>query len=261
MVWIPKKDALRKFREAAGYSIYQLAERSGLSERQIRKLESESPPATMFGSTLGILTKVVACTKEDLATWAARKPVAANAAPKSTRAGKSSSRPRTLTEMATMERDSRHSGTIISPMLDTGFGELEMLGPERANEIDAQYALFEGERLIVGGVVEQHKPLPPDVARVIGSEPGVGGRFQLAREVFYDMQFRVTVLTPTAELTRHVMELQRDREPASVIVRVVIARPKNKWRGFVGLEKDSRPVPYAFVMEPYPIRPTSNLPS
>jgi transcriptional regulator with XRE-family HTH domain len=259
MPWIPKQNALRRFREAAGYSLYQLAERTRLSERQLRKIESDKPPATIFGSTLTTLAKVLACTNEDLATWVARKPVAAPVTTSPRR--KPSPRPRTLSELAAMERESRHSGDSPSPSVDTGRGTLEMLGPERLMEIDMQYMVFEGERFLVGGLVEGHESLANDAAKIIGSDPGVGGRFQVAREIFYGMLFVVTVLTPTTDLTRHMMDILRDREQACVTVRVVVARPQKKWRGFVGLEADARPVPYAFVVEPFPMGPAGQLPS
>jgi transcriptional regulator with XRE-family HTH domain len=261
MPWIPKKDGLRKFREAAGYTLYQLAERTGLSDRQLGKIESDKPPATIFGSTLIALAKTLGCTKEDLATWVARKPSVTSNEAKPARGRKSPTRRRRLPELAAMERESRHQGRALSPSVDVGRGMLELLGPERLIEIDTQYAVFEGERFLVGGLVTAHKPLSPDAAKVIGSEPGVGARFELSREIFRGMPFNATVLTQTTDLTRHLMEIQRDREQACVIVRVLVARPKNKWRGFVGLDPEARPVPYAFVVEPFPLRSPGQLPS
>jgi transcriptional regulator with XRE-family HTH domain len=249
MPWVPKKGALRKFREAAGYSIAALARKSGLSERQIGKIESDKPPATSFVTTLSTFSKLLGCTKEDLATWVERKPTVAPVDVKLPRRRAPSYRPRTVEELAKMEREARLGGEVLSPRVRTADGVLEVLGAERAVECGTQYGAFEGQRFIVEGMVEQHKPLSAETARVLGTQSGVGGRFQLSREIFYGMPFTVTVLTPTADLTRHLIDLHRERQPANVIVRVLVARPKNKWRGFVGLETYARSMPYAFVVE------------
>ncbi len=46
-----------------------------------------------------------------------------------------------------------------------------------------------------------------------------------------------------------MLELARNREDANLIIRVLVARPKHRWKGFVSLEKDSSPEPFAFVVD------------
>jgi transcriptional regulator with XRE-family HTH domain len=245
----PKEGCSPKFREVAGYSIAALAQKSGLSERQIGKIESDKPPATIFVTTLNTFTKLLGCTREDLATLVERKPTAAPVDAKPARRRAPSYKPRTLEELAEMEREARLGGEVLSPRVETADGTFEMLGAERAVECATQYGAFEGQRFLIEGMIQQHKPLSAETAKVLGTQSGVGGRFQLSREIFYGILFTVTVLTPTADLTRHLIDLHRERQPANVIVRVLVARPKNKWRGFVGLETDARPAPFAFVVE------------
>jgi transcriptional regulator with XRE-family HTH domain len=250
MPWIPKKDALRRFREASGYSIYDLAHRVGISERQIRTIESETPPGSILSRTVQSLAKALGCSKEELATWIARKPAPAPVeSPSGEHGDIPGQEPKTIEGLAAMERHARLAGEFGSLQIETSGGTFELLGAERSLEIDAQYGAFEGQPFLVVGRVEHHKPLPPAAAKVLGAKSGVGGRFQITRALFYEIAFGASVLTATAELTRLLLEKHRQGATADVVVRVVVERPRKSWKGFVGLGSDARPVPYAFLVE------------
>jgi transcriptional regulator with XRE-family HTH domain len=249
MPWVPRKDALRQRREAAGLSIYELAAKVGISERQIRTIESDTPPGSIYPKTIQSLADVLRCEKTALATWVARKGDAPAPATQGQRSQLPDGTPKTLEELAAMERNSRLAGVAASRFTETSDGVLEWLGAERLVEINAQFGAFEGEPFLVCGIVGQHQPLPPETAQMLGIESGVGGLFEITHALLYDVPFGVTVLSPGAEITRYLLDLRRDEVAAELLVRVIVQRPKESWLGFVGLEADAQPLPYALWVE------------
>src|SRR5262245_52630891 len=121
MPWIPQRGGLRRMREAAGLSIYDLAARSNISEKQIRTIESETPPATIYGSTVRDLALALKCHKEDLAIWVERKPKAGET-PADDPDASEYVLPRTLAEMAAAEREARLDGRLLCPPVETPYG-------------------------------------------------------------------------------------------------------------------------------------------
>jgi hypothetical protein len=235
-------------REAAGLSIYDLAARSKISEKQIRTIESETPPATIFASTVRDLAIALKCEKENLATWVERKPTGDETPANETDASEYVL-PRTLAEMAAAEREARLAGELVCPPVDTPYGACELLTAERALEIRAHYGAFEGQRFVVTGIIDKHAALPNPVEAVLQLDSGIGAAFLIGRLIFYDVVLGITVLTTTADFTRYLLDVQRVREGVHLTVRVVVVRPHEDWTGFVGLEPDAGPLPYAFVVE------------
>jgi transcriptional regulator with XRE-family HTH domain len=241
---------LRRCREAAGLSIYALAERSSISERQIRTIESDTPPATVFPSTLRDLALALKCEKADLAFWVEKKPFTGET-PRNDPDASEYVPPRTLDEMAAAEREARLAGESMAPPIEGPYGTFELLGAERAVQIRTQYGAFEEQRFVITGTVDNHAALPRQAEAVLQIDGGVGGAFLIGRLIFYDVVLGITVLTTTAELTRYLLDMQRVRGWLHLVVRVVVARPHGDWAGFVGLtsELDAGPLPYAFVVE------------
>ena len=130
MPWIPKKHTLRKIREDAGHTVYTLSVRSGVSDRQIRKIESDNPPGGIFGSNLYALADALGCKKEDLATWTAerprRQPAVAEPDEKAKRRSRNGAlpKPKNLAELAEMERSLRLRDSIEPRPIETELGEL-----------------------------------------------------------------------------------------------------------------------------------------
>jgi transcriptional regulator with XRE-family HTH domain len=255
MPWIPKKDALRKFREAAGHTIYTLALRVGISERQIRRLESEEPPSVIFGSNLYALASALGCTKEDLATWTARRPrrsTAENAPtepPKTRARTQSAVKPKNLSELAELERSLRlREGIEVRP-IETTLGSFDLLDAERLSECHTQFGAYENHRFLVVGRIEQHKALSYAAAKILKTETGIGARFELGREIAYDVPLIVGVITTTAEHTLGLLDVARLPSAAAVIARVHVARPKGHWKGFAPTNGQNEPLPFAFVVE------------
>lgn len=255
MPWVPKKDALRKYREMAHYTVAMLARRVGISERQIRKIESDDPPGTIFVSNLYALVSTLGCKKEDLATWvspsglrAARADSAPTTPPKRRRRKAEPERPETFDDMVAFERELRRQGDL-DDRIATEDGEFILLGAERIAECLTNFGAYDGERFVAAGQIDQHKPLTFSMAKVLGVESGEGARFRLARLIAYDVPVHVTVFTASGEATRKMIELARENTYVTAVVRVLVARPRNKWKGFVNLEPDAEPLPFAFVVD------------
>lgn len=250
MPWIPKKDALRRIREQRGFTIYMLAARVGMSERQIRKIESDNPPGAIFGSNLYALADVLGCTKEELADWTARRPrrETSTEPPANTKKRSSAANPKTLWELAEFERRMRLAEHLETPPVETPAGTFPPLTAELYAECHTQFAVYDGQRFLVVGRIEQHKPLTYASAKALDTEAGVGGRFELGRDIAYGVPFFVTVFVKTADETRRLLHLVRDDRTAAVVVRVLAQPPKGHWKGFPSL-REAEPVPFALVVD------------
>jgi transcriptional regulator with XRE-family HTH domain len=252
--WVPKKDALRKQRELAHYTCALLARRAGISDRQLRKIESDNPPGSIFGSNLYALTSILGCAKEDLATWVSprelrsKAPARAKQRARKRRKAASSSSEISFDELVDLERQFRLQGEL-EDRVATPLGEFALLGAERMAECLTHFGAYDGQRFAALGLIEQHKPLTFSMAKALGVETGQGARFKLGRLIAYDISVDVTVFTASAENTRKMLELARENKPVTVIARVHVARLHNKWKGFVNLEGDGEPVPFAFVVD------------
>lgn len=253
MPWVPKKDALRKHRELAHYTCALLARRSGISDRQLRKIESDDPPGSIFGSNLYALASILGCAKEELATWVSHRALRpktsarAKSAKKRKKADGASSEI-SFDELVDLERQFRLEGEL-EDRIATPLGEFAILGAERKAECQTHFGAYDGQRFAALGRIEQHKPLTFSMAKTLGVETGQGARFKLGRLIAYDISVEVTVFTASAESTRKMLDLARENKPVTVITRVQVARPHNKWKGFVNLDGDGEPLPFAFVVD------------
>ncbi|HJU21086.1 MAG TPA: helix-turn-helix transcriptional regulator [Casimicrobiaceae bacterium] len=258
MPWVPKKDTIRRLRELRNDTTWELARRAGISERQIRKLESETPPKSIRMFTLRSLARSLDCTPEEIATWEARRVLPKTARPQRrpqpkkrainalTKAGL---RMFTLAESASIERERRLRGETLGDV-KTPVGTFEMLGPERFAECCAQCGAYEGQLYLVVGKIVRSTPLDAELAKKLGTQADVGARFQLWRAFAPGSWFFVTVFTRTAKHTRELIEAGRDPIGfVAAIVRVHVARPKYKWRGFPLFEQQITPSPFALVVD------------
>src|SRR5258706_14086573 len=69
MPWRPDGRALRQLRELRGFTLDDLAGKSGVSDRQIRAIESTRPPATIQLRTLRDLSGALKCEPDKIAAW------------------------------------------------------------------------------------------------------------------------------------------------------------------------------------------------
>jgi transcriptional regulator with XRE-family HTH domain len=254
MPWIPKKHTLRKVREEAGHTIYTLAIRSGVSERQIRKIESDDPPGAIFGSNLYALCDALGCKKEELATWTAKRPrreaaVVEKEQPKRSRRNGALLKPKTLSDLAELERTLRLREGLDPQQIETEVGSFDLLSSELLWECHTHFGAFEKQRFIVLGRVEQHRPLSHAAATLLRTSTGVGARFQLGRDIAYGAPLMVTVITTSSEETRQLLDIARADEAAAVVARVHVARPAGHWKGFTPIESPDERLPFALVVE------------
>ncbi len=280
MPWRPNGKRLRALREQRGWTLEELASRSGVSDRQIRAIESTRPPKTIQMRTIRDLSGALKCEREQIATWveheitAEPEPKAAPAPahvavqknsepPKAKRGQKKKAehepeardpevvergklpRASTLARRAAMERQAK----IAARSLACADGAaVEVIGFDRLYELDTAFAASERERFGVEGAVAEHRAIPRYVEPILDVKSGVGAQFLLVRKVAREPLY-LSVFTRSPDHTKKLIEAERAARPVSAIVRVVVARPHGEWKGFFIFEKQPRPHPWALLIE------------
>jgi transcriptional regulator with XRE-family HTH domain len=256
--WLPRPDELRRLRERLAWSAELLALKAGVSDRAIRAIESARPPKTVRASTVAALAKALGSAPEALATWVSHATTAsaatttmATATPPLPRApddGETASAglpSSTLAQRARLERQlGRHARRVTTPS-----GEYPLLGPDRLNRLYTHFKDYEGERFAVVGRIEDHRGMPAPAATVLATEVGRGARFLVTRALAAAVPFYATVFTIEGKHTRRLMRHYDDETTATVIARVVVAEPRDAWKGFFIFEKRPRPWPWALVVD------------
>lgn len=107
------------------------------------------------------------------------------------------------------------------------------------------FAIYEGERYIVDGRLDDHRALTKAEARLLGTKVGVGGRFHVMRVVVGTEELGITVHTTRAADTRAL--LARKGKPVRLEVRVLVA-PDDEVDGFVFFRSPTL-TPWALVVE------------
>ncbi len=107
------------------------------------------------------------------------------------------------------------------------------------------FAIYEGERYVVDGRLDEHRALTKVEARLLGTKVGVGGRFHVMRVVVGTEELGITVHTMRAAETRAL--LAKKGKPVRLEVRVVVA-PDDEVDGFVFFLSPTL-TPWALVVE------------
>ncbi|HZS36707.1 MAG TPA: helix-turn-helix transcriptional regulator [Polyangia bacterium] len=261
MPFVPNGERLRALREQRGFTLEELASKSGVSDRQIRAIESASPPATIQLRTIRDLSGALKCEREEIATWISRPSSAranvnvnANADAsdeRQTRGARESEKHEqklpplsTLAKRAALERRLR----IPARHLQVAGERVEVLGFDRLYEVDAAFGDWAAKRFGVEGVVTEHRPIPRYVEPVLRVKTGIGAQFLIVREVAREPLY-VSIFTRTSAQTRKLIEAERAGAPIAAVARVVVTRPKGEWKGFFIFEKKPKPHPWALVIE------------
>jgi transcriptional regulator with XRE-family HTH domain len=232
---------LRALRELRGWTLEELASRSGVSDRQIRAIESSRPPATIQLRTLRDLSGALKCQHEDVAQWFeadARVPV--EVSPVAHKLPPAS----TLAQRAALERKAR----IRPRLIDSSTGKVEVIGFDRLYELDAAFGDHEGQKWAVEGKITEHRGLPPYVEPILDVKTGIGAQFLVVRKVAREPLY-VSVFTRSGEHTKRLIEAERKAHAVCAVARLVVARPKAEWKGFFIFEKRPRPHPWALVVD------------
>jgi transcriptional regulator with XRE-family HTH domain len=247
MPWKPNGRALRALREKRGWTLDELASKSGVSDRQIRAIESPNPPATIQMRTIRDLSGALKCEREAIADWVDARPTGApaHAAPEVASKLPPAS---TLARRAAAERKAKIRPRHVAA---ADGAAVEVLGFDRLYEVDAAFAAFSengGARFAVEGTVAEHRAIPRYVEPVLDVQSGVGAQFLIVRKVAREPLY-VSVFTRSVEHTRRLIEAERAGQPVVVIARVAVARPRGEWKGFFIFEKQPKPHPWALVVD------------
>jgi transcriptional regulator with XRE-family HTH domain len=242
MPWRPDGLRLRALRELRGWTLDDLAARSGVSDRQIRAIESTRPPTTIQLRTLRDLSGALKCEREEIATWVTPeahtpKEVAAVAHKLPTAS--------TLAQRAALERKARIRARTVGA---SDGSAVEVVGFDRLYELDAAFGEHEGRRWAVEGKVAEHRGLPTYVEPILDVQTGLGAQFLLVRKVAREPLY-LSIFTRSVEHTRRLIEAERNGEKVCAVARVVVARPKGEWKGFFIFEKRPKPHPWALVVD------------
>jgi transcriptional regulator with XRE-family HTH domain len=242
MPWRPDGQRLRGLRELRGWTLDDLASRSGVSDRQIRAIESSRPPATIQLRTLRDLCGALKCEREDIAKWIEAEP----RAPKEVAAVADKLPPAsTLARRAALERKARIRARTVQ---SADGSSVEIVGFDRLYELQAAFGEHEGRRWAVEGKIAEHRGLPPYVEPILDVQTGIGAQFLVVRKVAREPLY-VSVFTRSVEHTRRLIEAERQSQSICALARVVVARPKGEWKGFFIFEKRPKPHPWALVVD------------
>jgi transcriptional regulator with XRE-family HTH domain len=245
MPWRPNGKQLRALREKRGWTLDELAAKSGVSDRQIRAIESPHPPATMQLRTIRDLSGALKCEREQVATWVESGAPAPAASREDDDDAAKLPPASTLARRAAAERKAK----IRPRRLRAGDGaEVEVLGFDRLYELDAAFGEYAGARLGVEGAVTEHRPIPRYVEPILDVKAGIGAQFLLVRKVAREPLY-VSLYTRAAAHTRRLIEAERAGTPVAAVARVVVARPKGEWKGFFIFEKKPKPHSWALLIE------------
>jgi hypothetical protein len=288
MSWVPKPDALRRWREFRQMTAKELiaATRNGVKERTIRQLESKQPQKTVEDLTVRALAKAlcepakgIVCHPEFLAWWRERNGTLRDADPKLidpslATAPKTAplvveeppadpspaAKRRALTTNAERERNiGRHRDTV-----KLSSGDYPLVGCDWLQEIEHQFAEYVGQTFAIAGLVSDQRVIPAKAADRLKADVGRGAAyFKIVRKASGTDDDGLTdavTLFPTVFAIRgeHGKALSRclkDKVPVTVLVHIVTTERKvepggDRWEGYFVFEV-GRPTPklWAFVVD------------
>ena len=251
--WFVSPAGLARARLAQLLGQEQLAKKSGVSVRSIRRYEGSELRVKL--DTLQCLAKALSVEVRDIAV------LRSNATPsaKSPAAGSSAARelsppapPSVLpprTQLETLVDVERAAG--IAPLhVETALGVVETLTAKRLQDVLTAYALHDGARFSLSGKVDGMRGIAPAEATLLGSRGGVAARFHIVKEVVPGQPVGVTV--HTAERA-HTDALQKHYGGAVTLqLRVVIVpgEPRDDGPGFSSfITRLTTKRPWTFVVE------------
>jgi transcriptional regulator with XRE-family HTH domain len=212
--WFVMPEALRRARLAQLLSVELLAKKSGVSVRSITRYESKEQRVRL--ETLDCLAKAVAAKVNDIARLRASG-VASNRSENGATQTASAIPARTQLEALV---DLELARGIDPAPVKTKRGAVPVLTAKGLQDVFTAYALYNGERFFLRGVVDTQRGIPADEAKLLGAKPGVAARFHLLRGVVPGSVVGVTVHTATDVHTKALQKLQK--KEISVVVRVVV---------------------------------------
>jgi len=254
MPWVPVKHALRKLREARGWSLQELSDECDVSSRSLTAIESRRPPSFVKPENAEAISLAFDLDLRKYNDWS---PDARWIIWKATRAGGGGDADvaqlpvhGTLSKCALMERElNRHAVTI-----QTSEGPAALLGLDRLDMALSMPKQHHGQVFAVCGKVDQHKPMPSSVSTRLRDGHGIeapadeGVVYRVTRAVSKRLPLYVTVFAPDGATARALMQMYRSGEPVVVLTRVIYDPYQASWRGFFWIEEDVKAKKFAFVV-------------
>ena len=278
MTWVPKPEALARWRNFRRMKVEELAKLANVSVRSIGRLESENErPKTCRDELVedlakGLSDKKITCKPDYLFYWRRhdgtfdaepdddptlpKKPARKTAAKPSS--DKSEAEPaakkRTITQNAALERKlGLHDQTV-----SVGKTALRLVGAHRLQRIEAEYVDLQGSRFAIIGSVDDCRPIPPVALDELKAERGRGGRqFKVTRVVegVHDdgepVSFEVyaTVFASDPALSAELLRCHEEGIAVTIETKLVVALAHDDWRGFFHYEGPrSRPSPKEWAL-------------
>lgn len=208
-MFVVSAEALRRAREARGWSVAVLAQRAGVAERTVTRLESADAKALPV--TIESLADAVGVAKEALvrAPASTRRARRARGAAERTPPAPEPAAPTfsrfTLpprSELDTLALLEKEAGLDERPLVD---GAPRLLASS-LQDVNTANRGHRGRRFWITGVVDRQRGLTADEARLLASRRGEGGRFLVLHDSAKGRTIAVVVHAP---LVADVVALQK----------------------------------------------------
>jgi len=264
MPWKPIKGALRRAREARGWTGPILAARSEVSLRQIRNLESDDPPEWYRIITLDKLTVALHRQKEHLAQYwetttsgpslARGGPGYEPAAPGDPELEQDGAAVAGLPPLGTLSARARLERQLglQDLKLCTRSGTCDLLGLDKFKRVFSRPKAHDCKQFAVQGTIDDYMGISSAQARVLDAEDGM--KFRVVREVAPRAPFYTTIFARAEHADALTEAMDSDRDVA-VLVRVVHKPPSKNWKGFYWIEADRIGRHFAFLVEEIVVGP------
>ena len=238
--WFVSPEGLSRARQVQLITQEELAKRSGVSVRSIRKYEQVEQRVQF--DTLQCLAKALATEVKNIATLRKRGEIARQSEPP--RAPEPGSPHPARTQLETLVDLERAAGIVALP------GEAETLTAKRLQDVFTAYALHDGALFLLEGRVDGMRGIAPDEAKLLGSRGGVAARFHVLKPVVPGQSVGVTVHTAERAHTTKLQALYGERARLLVRVKVVPGEPRDDGPGFSSfITRLTTKRPWTFVVE------------
>jgi hypothetical protein len=249
MPWVPVKHALRKLREARGWSLKELEDESGVTVRSLTALEARKPPSFVKPENAEAISLAFDLDLKKYDDW---PPKARWIVWKATRDGGGGDDDTaqlpvhgTLSKASQIERELGLHATTIQ----TSEGPAALLGLDRLNKALTLPKAHADQVFAVCGKVDQHKGMPSSVSKRLGVAPDEGAIYRVTRAVAKRLPLYVTVFAPHTETAKSLMDAYDSGERVVMLVHVAYDPYQGPWRGFFWFEDEGTAKKFAFVVD------------
>ncbi len=260
-MWILRPQTLHRLRTRKKLTVEELAERTGLSDRQLRRFAAGTS-VVVQEQNLAALASVLGCAPDELATWKDEAPPPPAPLPSVVVERARDFKPvRTdpETAQARLERLlGRHDEQVT-----LGGKHYPLLGFDAMKQCELLHRELELGRFAIAGEVRDLKFMSLEVANYLRAEQGRGaGAFKITRPIANTGRrteppalFSATVFAPRGAVGKTLLDCHRQDIAVQVVATVVCWADEVEGDGFFIFEHQAQPRPWAFVAEEvFPVR-------